>query len=64
MRTLNAVGFLKKQKYADVLCDEVDKYRSEYHVVRIRSTEVCAKMAKRQHARQRYTRKQTRGVTK
>lgn len=59
-----AVGFLKKQKYADVLCNEVDKYRSEYLVVRIHRAQARAKMAKRQHARQRYARKQTRGATK
>ncbi len=64
IRTLNAVGFLKKQKYADVLCNEVDKYRSEYLVVRIHRAQARAKMAKRQHARQRYARKQTRGATK
>lgn len=47
IRTLNAVGFLKKQKYADVLCNEVDKYRSEYLVVRIHRAQARAKMAKR-----------------
>lgn len=46
IRTLNAVGFLKKQKYADVLCNEVDKYRSEYLVVRIHRAQARAKMAK------------------
>ena len=55
---------LKETKNADVLCNEVDKYRSEYLVVRIHRAQVRAKMAKRQHARQRYARKQTRSATK
>ena len=53
IRTLNAVGFLKKQKYADVLCNEVDKYRSEYLVVRIHRAQVRVEMAKRLHIRRR-----------
>ena len=53
MRALNAVCFLKKQKYADGLSNEVDKCRSGYLVVRIHRAKVRVEMAKRLHIRRR-----------